>query len=108
MIWLQIVVIPVALLSIYYIYLSLKKEYISKYDFILWLVIWLSFLAVDLEPTLIHPVVGWLGAYRALDLLTIAGITITLTVVFYLYVTVKKLKCKVDKVVEELALRQFK
>ena len=106
MLWIQILMIPVVLLAIYYVYLSFRRNQVSLYDFLFWAFVWLSFLVVDIWPSLLSPIVSWLGMYRVLDLLTILGVSITLVVVFYVYMVTRKIERKVTELVENISLKK--
>ena len=106
MLWIQIFMIPVVFLAIYYVYLSFKRNHVSLYDFLFWTLVWLSFLVVDIWPSLLSPVVSWLGMYRALDLLTILGVSVTLIVVFYVYMVTRKIERKITELVENISLKK--
>lgn len=104
---LQVVVILFVLIQCYFTYLHFKRREFTLRECVGWLLIWLAFGAVALWPEFFQVVSTQFGAIRSLDFFTIVGFVIVLTISFYTYVQVDRLRKRFERIVRELSLQDL-
>lgn len=79
-----------------------KKEYLFG-DFLLWLVVWVSFILVLLFPQRLYGVMDQLQIKRTLDFFVMSGFLFFSVVIFYLYRIVRKNQRRLEFLVRKMA-----
>lgn len=104
----QIIGILFALVMIYLTFLYYKKQSYSTRSFIFWLSVWIAFLAATFFPTSLYGIMEELNIERTVDFFVIGGFMFFAVVIFHLFVTIKKLEAKIEKIVRETAIKKAK
>ena len=103
----QIIGLIFALGQSYFTFLHFKREEFTLREALGWIVIWLSFAAVTLFPDVFKVVSGNFGALRLLDFFTIIGFIVVLSISFYTYVNLDRLRRKLERAIRELSLKDL-
>jgi hypothetical protein len=93
-----------ALTLSYFSFLHYKRGEFTVREFIGWEVLWVGFVAATLVPERFGVFLGELGVIRAFDFFSVAGFIVVLSISFYTYVNVDRLRKKLEKTVRDLAL----
>lgn len=101
----QIIGVLFSLILSYFTFLSYKRNQFTLREMAGWLVIWVGFGIVTLYPNLFQAFSGELGAARAFDTFSVLGFIVTLSISFYTYVNLDRLRKVVEKMVRDAALR---
>lgn len=101
----QVIALFTALILSYFSFLHFKRGEFTVREYAGWQFIWLVFAAVSLFPGQFKVISGQFGAIRPLDFFTIIGFIVVLSISFYTYVNVDRLRKKLDQAVRDLALR---
>lgn len=92
----------------YFTFLCYKRGEFTKRETIGWELLWVIFVLVTMFPEKIAVYSRNLGAIRPLDLFVILGFIIVLSISFYTYVNVDRLRKSFEKTIRELALNHDK
>lgn len=103
----QIIEILFAVAMLYLVFLNYKKGDYSKKDFILWMLIFTSFLYAALFPKSFEHLLQPLHVGRALDLVTILGFMVIFGILFIVYNVSRKNQRKIEAIVRKLALEDL-
>lgn len=103
----QLVGIAVGLSAAHLTYLYYKRADFTKKELYFWLLIWVTFIAISFYPNIIKPIVGTLGLQRPMDLIMIVAFIIIFILTFHNYVINKSTEKKVNKLVQDLALKDL-
>jgi hypothetical protein len=106
MILIQIFGIFIAILLLYYTYLSYRKHVLGLREFLPWAILWVGLILVTIFPSIVNVFLEGLGISRALDLFEIVAIFILLVVIFHNYITVHRLENRIEKFVRAEALEK--
>ncbi|MEI6478411.1 MAG: DUF2304 domain-containing protein [bacterium] len=104
----QLVGIIFGLVLTYFTFLHYKRDEFSLKEFLGWQAIWVCFLAITLFPNTFYSFNSDLGILRPLDLYTILGFIVVMSITFYNYVNVDRLRKQLEKAIRDLALKDFK
>jgi hypothetical protein len=96
-----------ALVQCYFTFLNFKRREFTMRECFAWLAVWIIFGLVTLFPTEFQVLAGNFGAFRTLDLFTIGGFMVVLSISFYTYVHLDRLRKKLERVIRELALHDL-
>ena len=94
-----------ALALSYFTFLNYKRREFTIREFLGWLVVWICFGLVTVFPGKFSILAGNFGAFRTLDLFTVAGFMVVLSISFYTYVHLDRLRKKLEWTIRELALK---
>lgn len=103
----QLVGIIFALIQGYFTFLHYKREEFTIREFIAWEILWISLGYVTIFPRSFELFSGTLGAIRPLDLFSLLGFIVVLSISFYTYVNVDRLRKKLEKTIRDLALSEM-
>jgi len=103
---LQLIGLIFTFVQAYFTFLHFKRGEFTLRECLGWMSIWLVFGAVTLFPEFFKVVAGNFGALRPLDFFTILGFIVILSISFYTYVSVDRLRKSLEKAVRELALKK--
>ena len=104
----QIIGIFFGLILTYFTYLHFKREEFSVWEFLGWEVVWVLFILIALFPGKFGQYSGDLGAIRPMDLFTVLGFIVVLSIAFYTYINVDRLRKRLEKAIRDLALQDLK
>ena len=93
---------------IYYTFLNYKRKQFTTTEFTFWFLVWISFAVVAIYPALLDLIAPKIGAYRNLDLITLAGLMFLSVSVFYTYTLTRKNQKQLEIVVREIAIKRRK
>ena len=91
------------LFMLYYSYLHFKRKEFTLKEFIVWFILWISFIFIALFPSTVDFIVKKLSLTRAMDLFIIVGFMVLLFVFFYTYSLVRVNQRKIEKIVRKIA-----
>lgn len=100
----QIIGVLFALIMLYLTFLYYKKNSYSGRSFALWTVIWVGFLLATFFPSTLYLVMEELSIERTVDLFIIGGFMFFAVVIFYLFVIIKGLEGRIEKLVRQVAI----
>lgn len=104
----QIIGILFGLIMVYFTFLYYKRKEYEKYSFFIWIFIWLFFLFIVMVPEVLYAVMEILKVERTVDFFVIGGFFIFSIIVFYLFVITKRTERKVENLVRNFALMEYK
>ena len=93
---------------LYYTFLNYKRKQFTTTEFTFWIVVWGSFGAIAIYPSILDLIAPKIGAYRNLDLITLAGLMFLSVSVFYTYTLARKNQKQLETVVREIAIKRRK
>lgn len=100
-----------AIFGLVMLYLSrlyyMRKE-IGRFDFLMWLIIWLGYLYAVLFPQTLNVFLEGLGLISGMHLFTIVSFMVAFGILFHLYRITKKMQSKMEKLVSEVAHQGMK
>ena len=96
------------LFMLYYSFIHFKRKEFTIQEFILWLVVWVAFITVALQPTILDGIVHTFSFARRLDVLVISAFIFLTAISFYTYSAVKKMQNKMEEIVRQVALKEEK
>ncbi len=102
----QIIGVTFALVLSYFSFLQLKRKEITNLEFAFWVVCWLGIAAIALFPSILDPIVETFAFARALDLVIVLGFLFLITVTYFNYSAIKKIKKKQETIVREVAFKR--
>jgi hypothetical protein len=104
----QLVGIFFALIMIYFTYLYYKREQYELRGLVVWMVIWIGFIVLVMFPSTIYGIMDTLSIGRTIDFFVIGGFFFFSGIIFYLYLIVKKMEKRVEKLVRKIAIEDKK
>lgn len=104
----QIIGMIFALVQSYFTFLHFKRREFTLNEFIGWMLIWLSFALVTFFPQQFSIFANSLGAFRPFDLFTVIGFFVVLSISFYTYVSMDRVRKQLEIAIRELALNEIK
>jgi len=105
---LQIIGLFFGLFMLYLTFLYYKRKDYDIRAFVVWIAIWLFFLIMVIFPQSMYGLMEIINVQRTVDFFVIAGFLFFSLIIFYLFVTVKNIQKKVEKVVREVAIKRAK
>jgi len=106
LIGIQIIALVFALFMMYMIFVYYKKGDITRWENIFWQVIWLGFIFLTLFPHSFDFILGTFTITRVLDLAMLLAFMILTILGMINYISQKKLRKQIEKIVKELALKK--
>lgn len=103
----QIIGVVFGLWMAYFSFLYYKRKEFNFLQFLFWEVLWLVFIIVIILPDSVNIITERLGIIRAMDLFVIAGFILIISLTFHNYVTVSKLRKKLENSVRNKALKKL-
>jgi len=103
----QLIGIFFGLITSYFTFLHYKRHEFTVREFIGWEVVWISFVAITLFPQPFANVAPMFGVVRPLDLFIILGFIVVLSISFYTYVNLDRLRKRMEKAVRDLAIQDM-
>jgi hypothetical protein len=103
----QIVGLLFALGQCYFTFLHYKRDEFTIREAFGWTLIWIAFGAVTMFPDVFQRLSGNVGTLRLLDFFTIIGFIVVLSISFYTYVNLDRLRKKLERAVRELSLKDL-
>ena len=91
----------------YFTFLHFKRREFTLREFVGWQALWAFFMLVPLFPRAFAIFAGSLGALRPLDLFSVLGFIVVLSISFYTYVNVDRLRRSLEKTIRDLALKDL-
>ena len=102
----QILALLFAIFMVYWVFSSYKRQNLKRTEMLIWIMVWIGFIVLAIFPNLLLGIVGVLDFARVFDLLVVIAFMATSTMVFYLYLRVKKNEKKLEDLVRELAFKK--
>ena len=103
----QIVGILFSLLMLYLTFLHLRRKEFTTTETIFWFGAWLVFLFLAIFPMgLDFLIKNWLSFGRRLDFFIIIGFMFMIGIIFHIYITMRKVQNKVEKIVRKIAFEK--
>lgn len=103
----QLVALIFGFVMVYLTFLHYKRKEFSRYQLVLWEVLWIGFVLTTLMPDRFNLVTERLGIGRAFDLFSIVAFVLILFLTFHNYLLVTKLNKKLENKVREKTLSQI-
>lgn len=100
----QLIGVIFSLLVSYFSFVNYKRHEFTLREFLGWEIIWVCFLLATLFPQALNIFLPGFGVLRTFDLLSIFGFILVLSITFYTYVTVDRVRKKLEKAIRDLAL----
>ena len=102
----QLLGILFGLTTSYFTYVNFKRREFTVREFLGWEAVWVSFVIATIFPEQFRVLAFNLGTIRALDLFTFFGFVLVLSISFYTYVYVDRLRKRLEKTIRDLALSE--
>lgn len=103
----QIVGLLFGLTMLYVTFLYFRRKDYKKEDFIIWAFVWLFFIFMVMFPQTVYGIMETLKIQRTVDFFVIGGFLFFSVMIFYLYITVRRLKLKLEKLVRKSAIDDY-
>ena len=100
----QVIALLFALAQGYFTYLHFRRGDFTLRECMGWMFIWIVFAGVTLFPDAFKVFAGSFGALRPLDFFTVLGFIVVLSISFYTYVSLDRLRKHVEGSIRERAL----
>lgn len=100
----QIVSALFAFFMIYVAFLHWKRKDLSGYEMFFWLILWVGFILVTINPYILQGISNYLYFFRIMDLLVVISFMILAFLGFQNYISNKKLERKIEEVIREESL----
>ncbi len=101
---LKIIGILFAAAMIYLTFLNFKRRSYGKKSFVLWLLVWLFFMFMVTFPETAYGIMSGLGIQRTVDFFVMGGLLFFSVMIFYMYISVKRIEKKVEGIVRRDAI----
>jgi len=102
----QIIGLLFGLIAGYFTFLNFKRGEFTLRECLGWETVWVAFILATVFPQSFKVFSSSLGAVRALDLFTVFGFIVVLSISFYTYINLDRLRRRVEQVVRDLALQE--
>lgn len=96
-----------AVVMSYFTFLSFKRKEFTLMEVVGWIIIWLLLAVAAIFPDRFSGLAGDFGALRPLDLFTMFGFFVVLSISFYTYINVDRLRRKMEKAIRDLAIQDL-
>ena len=103
----QILAVLFAVVMSYFTFLSFKRKEFTLTEVLGWIIIWLLLAIAAIFPDRFGQIAGDFGALRPLDLFTMMGFVVVLSISFYTYINVDRLRKKMEKTIRDLAIKDL-
>jgi hypothetical protein len=104
----QIVAIFFGSFMMYISYLHYKKQNITSFEVVFWILLWGTFIGFALFPRVLDPLLAKLFVTRAMDLLSISAFMVLAYLGFQNHVGIKTLQKQIEELVRTKALYNAK
>lgn len=104
----QILGLLFGLIMVYFTFLYYKRKEYDKFSFLLWILIWLFYIFMVMIPAVLYSFMELLKVERTVDFFVIGGFFIFSIIVFYLYVVTKRNERRIENLVRNFALMEYK
>lgn len=104
----QIIGFLFGLVMLYLTFLYYKRGDYESRSFVVWVCVWLFFLIMTMLPKTIYGLMETLKIERTADFFVVSGFLFFSLVIFYLFVTLKSMQKKIEKMVREIAIKKAK
>lgn len=104
---LQLIALFAVLILSYFSFLSFKRNDFSLREYGGWQLLWLTLGLVTLFPERFSVWSDKFGSIRPLDFFTVMGFVVVLSISFYTYVNLDRLRKKLEKAIRDLALKDI-
>ena len=104
---LQIIIIGFSLFMVYLTNLHFRRREFSFVIFCIWIFIWVGLLFFAVSPDLAFLTAKKLGVVKAMNLFTILGFVVLLTIIFRIFVIINKIEKKLSDLVRREALQKL-
>ena len=94
-----------ALGLLYAAYTNLKKKSFTINEYLFWSAVSLVIILSSLFPSVFNPIVQTLDFKRTLDFLTVAGFLFLIAGLMYVYVVVRRLNSRLEKLAMKIAMQ---
>ncbi|MDQ3008209.1 MAG: DUF2304 domain-containing protein [bacterium] len=101
----QIIASLFALWMMYEVHIYRKKNVLSKFEFLGWISVWLTFIIITIFPDLLLGIAQQLRFARVFDLLTVLAFIILTVLIFLSYFAQKESQLQIKKLVRTLAIK---
>ena len=101
----QILGLIFGLFLAYLSFLHYKRREFGKLQFLFWEILWMGFTFIILFPGITETLIQELNIARAMDFFMILGFMFLVLFTFYNYLTINKIKQKLEEKVREEALK---
>jgi len=103
----QILGVIFGLLMAYLCFLHYKRREFGGIQFLFWEILWIGFIFVIIFPKITNILVQELSITRAMDFFIILGFMFITSLTFYNYVTISKIKRRLEEEVRRDALKSL-
>ena len=100
---LQIIIIIFAVFALSRSLLRIRDKEISRFQFLFWVLVWLTLILVTLIPDTARILSKPLGIDRAVDFMVYFSIILLFYLIFRIYVKVEKISQDLTKLVRQMA-----
>ncbi|MFA4818125.1 MAG: DUF2304 domain-containing protein [Parcubacteria group bacterium] len=104
----QIIGLIFGLFMAYFVFLNYSRKEFSKIQFIMWEIIWTVYVIFVLFPNITSGVVHRLGILRGMDFFTILGFMFVLYLSFSNYISILRIRRKLEDSTRKEALEGLK
>lgn len=104
----QIIGFLFGLIMLYLTFLHYKRGDYNSRSFVIWVCVWFFFIAMVVFPETVYGLMETLEVERTVDFFVIGGFLFFSLVIFYLFVTVKSIQKKIEKITREVAIKKAK
>ncbi len=102
----QVIGIIFGLVLSYFTFLHYKREEFTIREFWGWEILWIGFILITLYPNRIQVFAGNLGAIRPFDLFSVLGFIVVLSISYYTYVSLDRLRKSFEKAIRGIAMHE--
>ena len=107
--WQQVIAVLIIIFFLFRLFYQLKKQKISRNEFLMWLIFWVLALLAVIFIRVIDKLVGQLGFSGAgIDALVYAGVIILFYLVFRMRLAIIKQDKEITKIIRAISLKDKK
>lgn len=103
----QIIGAVFGLILCYFTFLNYKRHEFTVREFLGWMILWVGFIVVTLFPNMFRVFNGKLGTIRAFDLFSVIGFVVVLSISFYTYTSLDRVRKTLEKTIRDLTLKDI-
>ena len=100
----QIIGVLFSLIASYFTFLNYKRSEFTLRECVGWEIVWVAFGLATIFPQSFKIFSASLGAVRALDLFTVFGFIVVLSISFYTYINLDRLRKRLENAIRDMAL----
>ena len=105
---LQIIAIIFSLIMVYFALVNYKRSEINKTEIIVWSIIWGAVIVVIIFPGMLRSFSERFFITRLFDFLVVGGFVLLISMSSIMYIKVRRMEKKIEKLVRELSLKDLK